>query len=60
MTDPHHGLDLSYLSEAELDEAETAAFYSTDPLELHRLVRQTLVRLIREVRMHRLEDHETE
>lgn len=57
MSEPHHELGASYVSDAELDAAEVVASYSADEVELHRLARQTLPQLIREVRLHRIEDH---
>lgn len=50
-----HGLGV--LQESELEEAERIAYYSTDESDLHRLARQTIPRLVHEVRLHRLLDH---
>lgn len=42
-----------WLDQEELDTAEYRARYSTDELEVHALARQTLLRLISEIRCWR-------
>lgn len=47
------GVEIGWLQPDELDTAEHLAQYSTDEVEIHGLARQTLLRLIEEVRWRR-------